>query len=107
MVNSTIVNNIVDARDQPMNYIVFSNSSSNSISNNICLGHPNYQGLPTGNGNVNGADPFTTYKVQNPWSINNWDDSFKLAANSPANTVGIGGTEAELLGVTHLTCYPE
>jgi hypothetical protein len=95
--NNTIFNNIFDARNSNAGNLMISNSSQgNSVSNNICLG---ISGLPSGSGNVNAANPTTIFKVQNPYGASPfWDDNFKLATNSPAKTVGVGGTEAGPFG---------
>ena len=105
--NCTISNNIFDFRDAGVNAQALGCGNSpclnnNSVSNNICLTR---NGLPAGNGNINGASATTTFQVTNPWdgySIYNknftQDAIFQLAVGSPAIGIGTGGTNAGAFG---------
>ncbi len=88
---STFTNNIIDARDQSVGYLVLAaNSNGTTVSNNLCT---NVAGLPTGGGNVNSSNPALIFTVGNPWTASPYNDSnLQLATSSPAKTVGAGGT---------------
>ncbi len=96
--NSIIANNIFDCRLAPVALQVVTSSNNTTVSNNICLG---INGLPTGAGNINGAnqnivftgtsDPFANYTTTG-------DNLFQLAAGSPALTAAAGGTQAGAFG---------
>ncbi|SOE21177.1 hypothetical protein SAMN06298216_1649 [Spirosomataceae bacterium TFI 002] len=99
VVGSTVTNNIFDARSQSISYEVLpASNSGTTASNNICLG---VNGLPSGGGNVNGANPNIVFiGTSNPFP--NWntigDAGFKLAVGSPALTAAAGGTQAGAYG---------
>jgi hypothetical protein len=99
VVGSTITNNIFDARSQSISYQVLpANNSGTTASNNICLG---VNGLPTGGGNVNGANPNIIFTgTSNPFTTytTNGDKDFQLAVGSPALTAAAGGTQAGAFG---------
>lgn len=99
VVGSTVTNNIFDARSATISYqVLAANSSGTTASNNICLG---VNGLPTGGGNVNGANPNTTFVgTSTPQTTyqTNGDKDFQLAVGSPALTAAVGGTQAGAFG---------
>ncbi|WP_435353920.1 right-handed parallel beta-helix repeat-containing protein [Emticicia sp. SJ17W-69] len=87
---STVTNNIFDARDRTLGYLVMgANSNGTTVSNNLCT---NVAGLPVGGGNVNSANPNLIFTVGNPWSPYSNDANLQLATSSPAKTVGPGST---------------
>lgn len=88
---STITNNIFDARDLPLGYLVMDGASNGTtVSNNLCT---NIAGLPTGGGNVNSTNPNLVFITANPWAVSPYiDNNIQLATSSPAKTVGPGGT---------------
>lgn len=88
---STFTNNIIDARDATVGYLVAdATSNGTTLSNNLCT---NVAGLPTGGGNVNSTNPALVFTVANPWTVNPYTDTnIQLAASSPAKTVGPGST---------------
>lgn len=88
---STITNNIFDGRGLgSVSPIMAVNSVGNTISNNLCT---DVEGLPSGAGNVNNANPNLVFAVANPWAVNPFSEAnLQLATNSPAKTVGAGGT---------------
>ena len=98
--NCIFANNIIDGRSTAITTVIIQNSNNTTVSNNICLG---INGLPTGAGNINGANPsiiftgssnpFTTYT-----GANNSDKDFQLAVGSPALTAAAGGTQAGAFG---------
>ena len=97
-IGSTVSNNIFEARNQVAGYQVFYQGSNNAVLNNICL---SVNGLPTGNGNINGANPNVVFiGTSNPFpNIGTLGDSvFQLAAGSPALTAAVGGTQAGAFG---------
>jgi hypothetical protein len=103
--NSTIANNIfggnanVNAAFSTVYNNIFYNgstavidynggtSNSNTISNNLCT---SASGLPTGNGNINGATLSTIFVTANPSSTTP-DSELQLKVGSPAIGSGIGG----------------
>jgi hypothetical protein len=98
VIGSTITNNIFDARAQSVSYQVLNSSNSGTTaSNNICLG---VNGLPTGGGNINGANPNIIFTgTSNPFStFFSGDAIFQLAVGSPALTAAAGGTQAGAFG---------
>ncbi|OYU66924.1 MAG: hypothetical protein CFE22_06455 [Cytophagaceae bacterium BCCC1] len=99
VIGSTVTNNIFDARSATSGYLVITtNSSGTTSSNNICLG---VNGLPTGGGNINGANPNIIFiGTSNPFSTynTNGDKDFQLAVGSPALTAAAGGTQAGAFG---------
>lgn len=88
---STITNNIFDARDRLVGYLVMDGASNGTtVSNNLCT---NIAGLPTGGGNVNSTNPNLVFITANPWAVSPYiDNNIQLATSSPAKTVGPGGT---------------
>jgi len=88
---STITNNIFDARDRTLGYLVMDGASNGTtVSNNLCT---NIAGLPTGGGNVNSTNPNLVFITANPWAVSPYiDNNIQLAASSPAKTVGPGST---------------
>ncbi len=100
VINSTVSNNIFEARNQLADYRVLTGggNSGTTALNNICL---SVNGLPTGNGNINGANPNTVFiGTSNPFpNIGTLGDSvFQLAAGSPALTAAVDGTQAGAFG---------
>jgi hypothetical protein len=99
VIGSTVTNNIFEARAQSISYqILPASNSGTTASNNICLG---VNGLPTGGGNVNGANPNIVFTgTSNPFSTysTNGDKDFQLAVGSPALTASAGGTQAGAFG---------
>lgn len=99
--DSTFTNNIIDARTQLAGYNAFdAQSTGNTGSNNMCL---TVNGLPTGNGNVNGTTPSTVFvNASNPFTTysTNGDADFQLSASSPARTAGVGNTQIGAFGGT-------
>ncbi len=105
--NSIVSNNIFDLRSAPENSMAVNSNnvmlySNNTISNNISLAQ---NGLPSGNGNVNGANETITFQVENPWLLqpSGWvyfsnDATYQLASDSPAKNIGIGGIDAGAFG---------
>lgn len=99
--NSVAKNNIIDARRNTGSYEFVSsvNSSGNTITNNVCVG---YSGLPAGSGNINAANPTTTFTVQDPFpqlvSGTSNEQSLKIPNSSVAKTAGEGSTEAGAFG---------
>jgi hypothetical protein len=101
--NSTITNNIFDARAMTSGANVCTNCLGSSISNNLCT---NINGLPAESGNINGVDPATIFlNGGNPWGYDynsgvmySADKDFQLAPTSPAKTVAAGGGEAGAFG---------
>lgn len=90
LLSSTIVSNIFDSRESNSFYVTSGDSFGNTISNNLCTVNA---GLPAGNGNVNSVSSSTVFKVANPWTVSPFlESNLELAANSPARTVGPGGT---------------
>lgn len=101
--NAVITNNICSAIGDPKNSSITNNISthpsaqavsdptnSNSVSNNLSVYS---DGLPVGNGNVNGADLSTIFLSSSP-NGNTPDNEYQLAANSPAISIGVGGINA-------------
>ncbi len=88
---STITNNIFDARDRVVGYILIdATSNGTTISNNLCT---NIAALPTGGGNVNSTNQNLVFITGNPWAVSPYiDNNLQLATSSPARTVGPGGT---------------
>ncbi len=99
VLGSTVTNNIFDARSQSVSYqVVPASNSGTTASNNICLG---VNGLPTGGGNVNGANPNIIFVgTSDPFTNFNTigDTGFQLAVGSPALTAAAGGTQAGAFG---------
>jgi hypothetical protein len=99
IIGSTFTNNIIDARSATISYQVLpASNSGTTASNNICLG---VNGLPTGGGNVNGANPNIVFTgTSNPSSTysTDGDKNFQLAVGSPALTAAAGGTQAGAFG---------
>lgn len=105
--NSVITDNIFDFRSAPAGSMAFNTNnaalySNNTLANNISLAQ---NGLPAGNGNINGADETVTFQLANPWLLqpSGWayfsnDASYQLAAASPAKGIGSGGTDAGAFG---------
>lgn len=101
--NSTITNNVFDARVMMSGATICNNCLGSSISNNLCT---NINGLPSGSGNINGVDPSTIFlNGGNPWGFNHNDGTmnavdkdFQLASGSPAKTAAAGGGEAGAFG---------
>ncbi|MBA4850282.1 hypothetical protein [Emticicia sp. BO119] len=101
--NSTITNNIFDARALLSGATICNNCLGSSISNNLCT---NINGLPSGSGNINGVNPSTIFlNGGNPWGYDYnggtmyaVDNDFQLAPNSPAKTAAAGGGEAGAFG---------
>lgn len=65
-----------------------------TISNNLCVSS---NGLPVGNGNINGATQSSIFLVASPHN-NSSDNDFQLAAGSPVTGIGTGGTNAGAFG---------
>lgn len=101
VINSTVSNNIFEARSQLADYRVLTGGAANTGTtalNNICL---SVNGLPTGNGNINGANPNIVFiGTSNPFAnyLSIGDSVFQLAAGSPALTAAVGGTQAGAFG---------
>ncbi len=106
--NSIISNNIIvsancenssDSCNQPTFTGV-----SNSISNNIIVfdneggTKESDRSLPDNNGNVNGADLLSTFRLPNPVVFGKGDFNLQLAASSPAKGIGTGGVDAGAFG---------
>jgi hypothetical protein len=89
--NSSITNNIFRISS---GQAIIDPANSNSISNNLSVSS---NGLPVGNGNVNGATLSAIFLVAAPNNITP-DNDFQLAASSPAIGIGVGGINVGAFG---------
>jgi hypothetical protein len=92
-INSSIVNTIFTiSSGQAVN----DPTNSNSISNNLSVSS---NGLPVGNGNVNGATLSSIFLAAAPQQ-DTPDNNFQLAVGSPAIGIGVGGINAGVFAGT-------
>jgi hypothetical protein len=119
LLNCTISNNIFRSNgcnSCTQQALFGTNNTGTTISNNIIAYVQTVNTcsftLPTGNGNVNGADYSALFIVPDPYSSGLVDKNFQLAAGSPAIGIGTGGTNAGAFGganpyiLSGLPAYP-